>query len=112
VAGVIKQPDIGTLQQRAELLDPGVEAGFVEIRLRYSADQRESQPSQGLGHQPGIVRGVRQRRNIDVGGVADHERDSPFRRSRRYELAMTPSATAATHRPVQPICPAPKRAKA
>jgi hypothetical protein len=44
VTGIIEQPDIGPLQQHAELLDPGIEGRLVEISLRGSAEQRKSQP--------------------------------------------------------------------
>ena len=64
------------LEKLAELLHGGVEARLVEIELRAVADEREADLAQGFCDELGVIRGVRERRDALVGGVADHKRDA------------------------------------
>ena len=73
MAAVIEHGDIGGTR-RARKTDGGVlHAGLVEIGAE---DGLEAGPPEGGGDVLGIVRWVRQMRHMDIGAVADHQRDS------------------------------------
>jgi hypothetical protein len=74
VSGIIKQRDVGADQFMAEFLQGVVEGGFVEVELRAAADHEKAERQQRIRHQPGVGRGVGQRRHRAIGRIADHQR--------------------------------------
>ncbi len=82
VAGIVEQRDVGALHLTAEALHRDVHRALVEIELGAAADQREAEQAQRLRHQARILGGIVERRDVLVGGVADHERDALLGRCR------------------------------
>ena len=83
VTGVIKQPDIGALQLRAKGPHRPVNAALVEIELGAAADKAEADRPQCVCHQPGVVLGIVQRRDVLIGRIADDQRDAFVGKRRR-----------------------------
>jgi hypothetical protein len=76
MASVIEQGDVGAQHRIAEFLQHAVERLLVEVELRPIADQREAKSSQRIGHQLRVVAGIGERRDVLIGGVSNHQRDT------------------------------------
>ncbi len=79
---VVEQCDVGALNLAAEGLNGDVETGLVEIELSLTADERETEASERLGHQQSVVFRIIEACNVLICRIADHQRNAILGRGR------------------------------
>jgi putative ABC transport system substrate-binding protein len=99
MARIVEQPHVGSRQLRPEGLHRSVKGRLVEIELRSSAHERETESTQGIGQELGIVGWIIQYCHIAVGRIADHKCDAFFRKRGRRQHAREQKKQPQKERP-------------
>jgi hypothetical protein len=76
VPGIEEQADVGLVEHAGEFFNGARELLLIEIDAELDL---EAEGLERLRHIGGVIAGIAQRSRLRVGGIADHQRDAPFR---------------------------------